>query len=251
MCKKIFILMCVVVMVASSASLATIDDPVGWWKLDEGFGTTTADSSVNSNDGIFVSNPAWAPGQDGSSLLFDADGRVNISDNTTLNVTTAFTLSAWIKVDPDLDSLWSTAISKDDSFAMQVVRGDSDAVYFGINGTVDNGGLWFDTPICDGEWHHVAATYLASDMKLRGYIDGFLDGQESKNFGNVVVSATDLVLGGGWGDRPWTGCSIDDVRLYNRQLSAEEIAELAAIPEPAIMTMLGLAGLLIFRRGRA
>jgi hypothetical protein len=56
-----------------------ITDPslVGWWTLDEGIGTTAVDWSGRGNHGVFVGDPQWVPGYDGSALEFDGDDYVD------------------------------------------------------------------------------------------------------------------------------------------------------------------------------
>ena len=60
----------------ATAVCAQAQDPdlLGWWKLDDGTGTITVDSSGNGIDGVFVGDPEWVAGKFGSGLSFDGQG---------------------------------------------------------------------------------------------------------------------------------------------------------------------------------
>ncbi|MHC4494231.1 MAG: hypothetical protein ACYSYM_00240 [Planctomycetota bacterium] len=71
---------------------------VGYWPLDEGGGTTTADASGNGNDGT-LNAPKWDAGKFGSALNFDGvDDYVDLGNPPILDFGTGdFTVSAWVK----------------------------------------------------------------------------------------------------------------------------------------------------------
>ncbi len=75
MCRRLLILMslCVVLTIAANVSA----ELMGHWKLDEGSGTTTADSSGKSNNATIIGNPKWVTGVSGLALEFDGDDRVH------------------------------------------------------------------------------------------------------------------------------------------------------------------------------
>jgi hypothetical protein len=92
----------------------------------------------------------------------------------------------------------------------------------------------------DGQWHHLAATLLGQEIKF--YLDGLP--KDSKTYvGTPVTNTSELVIGnhaGYW--RAFYG-AIDEVCIYNRALNDAEIAQLAAIPLPGAIWLLG-SGLL-------
>jgi hypothetical protein len=73
----------------ASTSLADGLDPnlIGWWRFDEGAGTTAADSGVNGLDGALVNGPVWrADGLRNGCLFFDGyDDYVQVAQNARLN----------------------------------------------------------------------------------------------------------------------------------------------------------------------
>jgi hypothetical protein len=75
--------------------------------------------------------------------------------------------------------------------------------------------------INDNQWHHVAGVYNGSKMDL--YVDGKLDASQTAS-GSLNVSATNVYIGGS-PSQSFNGL-VDDVRIYNRALSADEIEAL-------------------------
>ncbi|MEN6335873.1 MAG: LamG-like jellyroll fold domain-containing protein [Phycisphaerales bacterium] len=80
----------------------TATDPhlLGWWKLDEGIGTTAIDSSGNGNHGTIVGNPAWVDGLYGSALEFSTGKYVNCGVAAASSIKGDFTLASWVKLNP-------------------------------------------------------------------------------------------------------------------------------------------------------
>src|SRR5206468_9777237 len=70
---------------------------IAYWKFDEGSGTTVADSSGNGNTGTLVNGPVWTAGQVGNALFFDGiDDNITVPDSASLDLSSSFTLSAWV-----------------------------------------------------------------------------------------------------------------------------------------------------------
>jgi hypothetical protein len=76
------------------------------------------------------------------------------------------------------------------------------------------------------DWHHVAATATTeAGGRHRYYVDGSL-AAEFKNVGFARLATNDANHQIGWGSSEYDGC-LDDVRIYNRALAADEVARLA------------------------
>ena len=70
---------------------------IGHWKFDEISGTTATDSSGNNNNGTLTNGPTWTTGKINNALSFDGtDDYVNAGNPPSLNLTSSFTLSAWV-----------------------------------------------------------------------------------------------------------------------------------------------------------
>jgi len=199
---------------------------VGWWQFDEGQGDTAADSSSYGNDGAISDNVSWVGGVcDGNALEF-SDGRVLIPDANELRPKTQLTVSAWVNY------VWPQ-----DDFARILAKGANDYETFSME--VDGDGLVFYVRdnvyyqyrrsygphlIDHNEWVHVAGTYDGSEVRC--YLNG--ESGYSNYAGPIILSQDTVGLGIGNAPdvpRPFDG-TIDEVRLYDRGLSSEEIEQL-------------------------
>jgi type II secretory pathway pseudopilin PulG len=203
---------------------------VGHWKLDETSGTTAADSSGKGNNGTLVNGPNLMPtgGLIGGTLYCDGiNDYVNCGNAASLNITGAITLAVWVKTNDAGNSQYNYFVGKGDtSYAIQ--HQSSNQIEFFI---YDNG-AWYNTWYAlntsfNGFWHHLAGTYDRSQLKL--YVDGVLRDTEA-HIGSIKSTAYNVYIGE---NSQETGCyyngNIDDVRIYNRALSANEIAQLANV----------------------
>jgi type II secretory pathway pseudopilin PulG len=220
---------------------------VGWWKLDETSGTIATDSSGNSNDGTLVNmDPAtdWISGQVGGALDFDGwNDYVNLGADSSLNFETSepFTIAAWVKTTENYGIVVSFRSSTDDGAdidlsvgyeganndpgkAMFLVRQDGGGQYANVAGDL----------VSDGQWHHVAGVRDSSGT-IELFVDGESQGTDSGAQSGGAIT-TDLraigserrwvSVGYGTADQRYLEGTVDDVRIYNRALDANEIAQL-------------------------
>ena len=104
MCRKSFYSVSFVLvlgMVLTSRANAADASLVGWWKFDETAGTIASDSSGYGNDGTFVGNPRWAPGQINGALEFDGTDD-NVYAESVQLPTNAFTFALWFNSERSL-----------------------------------------------------------------------------------------------------------------------------------------------------
>lgn len=219
-------------------------DIVGWWLMEEGTGTTAADASGAGYDASFVSAPAWVTGKVGTYALdFDGtDDYLDIGDQAAHDGLDAITVTAWAKThsspvsglyivvgkyDRDISgSGWYLALYDEDSNGQFSVRSM-------ITTTAQNAGYHVQstTELSDDTWYHIAMTWTSTSGDSIVYINGVNDSDNLGN-ANATMKALDLpVLIGarkasGTPERFLDGL-IDDVRIYNRTLSAAEIAAIA------------------------
>jgi type II secretory pathway pseudopilin PulG len=203
---------------------------VGWWKLNEtGTTTTAADSSGSGNNGTLVNmTPAsdWVAGYIGGGLDFDgSNDYVNCGNNSSLRITSNITVAAWVKTRDCGDNAHNPYVIKGDhAYALQ--QGWNNYIEF----TIYDGGSWYNPSYLvdssfNNVWHHLAGTYNGSQVKL--YVDGVLRAT-TNHTGSIADSSYNVQLGkcAEVTDRLYNGV-LDDVRIYNRALSATEIAQLA------------------------
>ena len=243
MCKKLIYIAPLVLVLALTSTVEAADPSlVGWWKFDETSGNTAFDSSGNGNDGTFVGNPQWVPGKVGGALEFDGDDYLDCGNGPSLEIRDQITIAFWFQVQA-FQNTWEAFFSKGDS-AYRVSRGDGngDGTHLGISGTGAGGGNgWFNGPtiITGGDWHHFAGTYDGTEGRI--YIDGILDASSPAS-GQINIEPENLWIGNNSQNtnRQLHGL-MDDVRLYTRALTVEEIREVmkgippgsASEPSPA------------------
>jgi len=214
--------------------IAVTDDPnlVGWWKLDEGVGETALDRSGHGNHGTLF-GPKWVvPGLIGNAALNLNGGYVAIQN---LNYNSAgirgVTVCAWIRTKSNA-AQYIASFDRDQYWRLEINGNGGGPGQVGwdvmtSSGQVDSGSI---TRVDDGLWHHVCGTFDKGRMTI--YIDGnpepsvtggptFGSGNTRYGFIGANSEATDFNGSRGNG-KPIFG-EIDDFRIYDNALTAEEI----------------------------
>ena len=202
------------------------------------FEGTTNDSSGNARNGTAMGNPVFVAGKFGQAISIDGlSDYVNIDGYKGITavdeVQPAFSVTCWIKtISAEGDMVtWGSSDSSPAGGQYCTFR-LNEATLRAEHG---DGNIRGNTPVNDGQWHHVALT-VAEGGNLRVpntilYLDGqqdmVLSGSGSDNIFNITADA-DVNIGrrASHEDRYFTG-SIDDARIYERALSPDEIAWLA------------------------
>ena len=214
---------------------------LGYWKFDEGSGTVAIDSSGNGNNGTINGNPVWGTGSpvNGSSYL-DMDGVNDYVDINHYLSLPQYTAAMWFRIDSSTGNrdLFSAFNSSEGHGLLLEFRGSDSPIDriryihrypLGTAGQT-NESYYTTTTYGDGQWHHLAAVRPSGSTRLL-YVDGNQVASTSSlgafdQPGKVLVG---MMRPGSTGDyRYWNG-GIDDVRVYNRALSAAEIANLANV----------------------
>ncbi|MBN2228331.1 MAG: ThuA domain-containing protein [Candidatus Thorarchaeota archaeon] len=161
------------------------------------------------------------------ALYFDGSDEVIIPSDSSLNPTSALTVMAWIHADDWVGNQRILQKGVDDQYRLL----DEGNLEFGLAG-VSGGDIGTPLPTT-GEWHHVAGTYDGSTISL--YVDG-VERVSNSASGSLQTSSTSLYIGNKPlssypGDR-FKGI-IDEVRIYNRALSNQEINNTMINTSPA------------------
>jgi len=202
----------------------------GWWKLDEGNGPTANDSSGNGNDGT-INGATWTTGKFNGALDFDGiDDYVEIGTNN-FNVN-AGTLSLWVRASGFTTSYsFIFGHSTIPAFANRIQLYTND-----LSGNLDLGlgdshRLRTDIIGLDtGVWYHIALTWDGTNYNV--YVNGSLLANGAYSGLSSLNPFADIGNNGVASKRTqaWDGI-IDEVRIYNRTLSQQEVADLAvALP---------------------
>ncbi len=234
MCKKlIFLVSFVFVLCSAWPSPAEAADPdlVGWWRFDEGSGTTASDSSGYGNDGTLGGNATWDAGLYGGSLYVDGSAWVDINPAAWDPIERQVTVAFWAfggEAMP-VDNFAFGAYSADDNAAREAsahLPWGNENVYWDTGGTGYDRmqQLLDDESIYKGNWTHWAFTKDCDTGEMHIYINGELwhsaTGMTLTMTGVIQFTigtrgTTDHAEGYiGW---------IDDFRIYNRALTEAEI----------------------------
>lgn len=209
--------------------------PIAAYSLDASSGSTLVDVSGHSNTITLLNAPTWRVGKYGNALSFDGsnDAGVANSANAALNLLgRSLTLSAW--VNPRSRSGWQMIVNKpyisghsapyfDWSMHLETSTGRLIA-FLGCEGVqrASNSSIPLNT------WTHVAVTYDGSS--LRHYINGVLDRTTGVSCAVTNTNSRPIRIGAnGAGVEVMNGL-IDEVRIYNRPLSAAEIGTDLGMP---------------------
>ncbi|MFH0874296.1 MAG: LamG domain-containing protein, partial [Candidatus Komeilibacteria bacterium] len=218
---------------------------VGYWSFDGAdMGTTSAtDLSGNNYTGWLQNGPKKAPGINGQGLSFDGtDDTITAGDISTIDIPIngALTGCAWVKhntiTTDDVIMAKNNTLSdglqffRDDTGAASG-RTDTYAIYIFDSGDADSASLEGATSASTlNSWTHVCFTFITANATgLHLYINGTEDANSpisTSAIGSIDAGANVFRIGtlsDGTSD-PFDG-TIDEVRVYNRVLSASEIVE--------------------------
>jgi hypothetical protein len=203
--------------------------PVAAFHFDEGSGPTAHDATGHGHDGT-VTGAAWTPaGRHGGALAFDGvDDWVTVAAHPALNLSTGLTVEAWV---------YPTGFSGYQTVAMREMPGGLAYVLY-ANDQAPWPAIWIQAdgtdveapgaaPLPLNEWTHLAATYDGVTLEL--FFNGVPAGSRAVSGAISDISGV-LRFGGNavWGEY-FTGL-LDEIRIYDRALSAAEIQTDAATP---------------------
>ena len=236
--RQVAAIACLLALLASGSTAAEKEvdrpydkgGPLAWWTFNEGAGTQAADSSGNGLTSTLKSqygNPEsrWrADGQLGSALDFTDGYWVEMPNDARLAIADRITISAWVQASSPGENSFMRIVSKKETSES---ASGYELVYNLSSGVLDllGGGADFaraeDVWIGDGAWHHVAAT--ANGTQARIYVDG-VDRTTDGTIGRITAGPTRLEIGRRTGTLfTWWYRSIDDLRLFDRTLTADDV----------------------------
>jgi len=206
-----------------------LDDLKGLWHFDEGSGSIVADSSGNNNAGT-IHGANWVKQGNGYCLDFDGiDDYIGIPESNSLDISDFITLEAWIKPDAIQPTEFPTVISKhigvNPGAQYQMGLGNEGAGYIGTGYKIRFASepliidLSTESVVMD-EWNHIAVTYDGSTLTY--YLNGRvnrqipLSGPLTHYNANIAIGAAPHLM---W----YFAGLIDDVRVYRRALTSDEI----------------------------
>ncbi|MHC4147024.1 MAG: LamG domain-containing protein, partial [Planctomycetota bacterium] len=223
MCRKLACRMLYVLVLGMVLTSAAEADLVGWWRLDEGSGTTAMDSSAGGNDGTFSGSPQWVSGKAGGALEFDGGDFVDVPGVANINPE-AITLMTWVNFSAvDVASMErQDYLSRGDDYAFSLHEWNANGL---IHGIVTSAGDWSvvggSTAVEIDTWYHTALTYDPGTQMLILYLDGEVDGELSVPAGLEHRLGGSLTIGT-YNGRDLLG-RLDDIKIFDHAMSQGEI----------------------------
>ncbi|UCG58982.1 MAG: LamG domain-containing protein, partial [Phycisphaerales bacterium] len=234
--KWVYAVCFVLVLCAAGSASAGL---VAHWAFDEGSGATVQDSSGNNHHGTITGNPDWiSAGMLDGAFHFDGSTYVTVSDE--IGTFEELSVALWFKYDSfiaDWNSIWHNngwtggwLHHMVTNYAGQDVR-----VQFAVNGAGDQFGV---TPIETDVWYHSTVTYDSTSGEMIFYLT--TDAERTANVDvalTVSGPATTITAGqiGGWEGGRLSSATFDDVRMYDRILTAAQIEGLVNGIPPAFL----------------
>ncbi len=195
----------------------------GYWKLEETVGTVAYDFSANNSTGTIAGGvTATSSCAIGRCLYFGGvNGYIDVPYNANLPINGDFTFSVWVKdSNVNAGAIVSQGDGTDYTAAYLIRYGGAGNTYFALGNGVSAAYAYFNPPV--NAWHHVVATVQGTAMSL--YLNGSL--ATSTTFSGSRQSPTTPLHLGRRSDGYYLTGYLDDVRIYSRALSANEVSSL-------------------------
>ncbi len=225
--KRLMCLTAAVLLAGAALASAATPGPVSWWKLDEMSGATTIDA-VTGSEGVFTGDPVWVSGKIDGGLSFDGtDDYVTLPIGSLISTLSDTTITTWAdfsNAGGAWQRIWDFG-SGTGIYMFLCARVNTDGVIRFAIRTASVGEQIVNTPgRLPSGWHNVAVSLDSATMMINVYIDG----------ASVASGATTLLpkdlgettqnwLGKSqWPDALYQG-SLDDIRIYDRVLTGDEI----------------------------
>ncbi|HHO59824.1 MAG TPA: LamG domain-containing protein, partial [Thiotrichales bacterium] len=221
----------------------------GWWKLDQcslASPGDVVDSSGNGNDGNPENGISLDSGKICNAGSFDgSDDYVGLPGFP--NLTGSFTISAWIR--PDVINKDQRIFADDENnsggYAFSLGDGGDGRLRFFSRG-ISPVSLDSSTAISAGNWYYVVAVHDASSRTRQIFVNGSAVTSKASYSGAWSTDAGTASIGGETNSAGSEAVAnwrfdglIDEIKIYERALTAEEISDYYSIPDPVGRTCPG------------
>jgi len=193
------------------------DGLVAHWKLDDGSGTTAADSA-GTNHGTLHGNPIWTVGRIDGALSLDGGGDYISALAAEPLKGNSVTVSSWVKV-TGLTDIWNPVMTQhypgNDGYYFYIYN---DKPTFSLMAGGNDMAASSPDTVEWNEWYHLAGTNDGATIRI--YVDGNMKGSNSSSGATGANHA--LYIGYDYTSGASFCGVMDDVRIYNRALSDYE-----------------------------
>ncbi|MBX4200052.1 PQQ-dependent sugar dehydrogenase [Candidatus Parcubacteria bacterium] len=192
------------------------------FNLNQGSGAVATDSTLNANIGTLTNGPVWSlSGKYGGAINFDGlDDYISVPDSNSLDLSASGTISAWIN---PIGVGWRSVFGKgtigdiSNSYAMEL--SSNSAVQCTIGNNISYNFVLSSTSLAPNTWSHVACVWNGTTFSV--YINGVLNNSAVQNV--TPYNNTSPLQFGRWATTDYFHGSLDEMRIYNRALTASEV----------------------------
>jgi hypothetical protein len=200
----------------------------GCWTFDEGSGDAVK-NVIGANNGKLMGGLGWTDGKRGKAVAFNGKGHVLIESAPYLNAP-QYTFAAWVKLKDTSDYQYIVWRGGPEFPEVKECRNldiwvTSEGTLSGILNDENGSGRLLISggkKVADNQWHLVVC--VNDGKAVRFYVDGQKDA-EGALAGALAKNDFPLWIGARPGEVAATGV-IDEVRFFDRALTAEEVAGL-------------------------
>ena len=211
------------------SSHAQLPEPVGWWTFNEDGGDVVADK-IQLRNGTAYGNPNWIKGQWGNALALDGvDDYVELPIGSLLSTMSDITVALWVDFAQNGSSwqrIWDFGSNSTINWFLTPSIGSGGAmrVAITIGGSQQESTVTAPSILPKG-WHHVAVTIEQATMTMRIILDGWIVAEGPTHLlpKDLPVTSQDWLGRSQYSADSYFEGSLDDLRIYGKVLSPEEI----------------------------
>jgi hypothetical protein len=209
---------------------SSMPQPILYYKFDESSGDVVNDSSGNARTGAAIGTHTWTAGHVGNALTFDGASAFVVLPVGVVSTLTEMTIATWVEV--DATKTWQRIVDFGNNTSVYIFltpTSSTGKIQLAITKTSNPGQQLLNgtTTLPLSMWKHVAV--VMDGQKAYLYVDGALESTSM-----ITLRPSDLgTTGSNWLGRsqysqdPYFKGSLDDFRIYDRALTAEQISAIA------------------------
>jgi hypothetical protein len=209
----------IVLLVVANAHADITSGLVAHWKLDQTGADTSAPDTIGTHNGTVTGTAQWTAGKIRNAFDFDQATVISCGTNSALDLTSQGTIAAWVDAD-DLGGGGGGRVYDRGNVSLYLTVASSTNARFVIGGGPGTSTI---IPFPFSQPHHIAVTWSGTTVKY--YLDGSLDRTVTIAAPTSSPSSTARIGDNVNNDRDFDG-RIDDLRIYDRALTEDDIDEL-------------------------
>lgn len=189
-------------------------------------GSSIVYSLVGNNTGSLINGASYLDEFGGVFTFDNSNDKITIPNSSVFNHTSELTIESWVRFDGNSNDFIFEKGNVNTQYSLFSHGSD---IVFRTKHASDSG---YDTlspskstaGITNGQWHHIVGSWDGSTKRI--YVDGILKGSKSKS-GALTTTSQGAAIGafGGTSSGYYFGGEIASVRIYNKGLSASEVAK--------------------------